>query len=77
MLFKFQSDFTDAGGGQNHYLNSFMQTPVRLSCHDDILLKNAISRISNFPEISLNNLLPGLLFLFRKTKMISGHLLTD
>ena len=32
VLFMFQSDFTDAGGGQIHYLNTFMQTPVRLSC---------------------------------------------
>ena len=37
-----QSDFTDAGEGQIHYLNTFMQTPVRLSCHDDVLLKKAI-----------------------------------
>ena len=77
MLSKFQSDFTDTGGGQIHYLNTFMQTPVRLSCHDDIFLKNAISRISNVPEISLHNFLPGLIFLFCKTKMICGHLLTD
>ena len=77
MLLKFQSDFSDAGRGKNHYLNTFAQTPVRLSFHEDISLKDAISRISNVSEISLNSFLPGLLFLFRKTKMISGHFLTD
>ena len=54
MFFKLQSDFTDAGRKQIHYLK---KTFTLLSCHDnDILLKKAISRIPNVSELFLKKL---------------------
>ena len=54
MFFKLQSDFTDAGRKQIHYLK---KTFTLLSCHDnDILLKKAISRIPKVPEFFFKQL---------------------
>ena len=47
-----------------------MRTPVRLSCDDnDILLKKAISRISNVSKNSLKN----FFIVLGRTKMRSGQ----
>ena len=50
--------------------DSFMRTPVRLSCDDnDILLKKIISRISNVSKTSFKK----NLFVLGRTKMRSGQ----
>ena len=54
MFFKLQSDFTDAGRRQIHYL---IKNVLPLSCRDnDILLKKAISRIPKVPEFLFKQL---------------------
>ena len=54
MFFKLQSDFTDAGRRQIHYLK---KNVLPLSCRDnDILLKKAISRIPKVPEFFFKQL---------------------
>ena len=67
MFFKLQSDFTDAGRRQIYYLKK--RSPFYLAMTTIFYWIRQFPEYQTFLNFFLNNMLPWLLFLFRKTSI--------